>query len=508
MIPSQRRVLEKPASVTVELTRQCNVKCIHCYSSAGVGGFNPSSGVLKSILHKALDVEPFYLIFTGGEPFVRADLPDLMSMVYERTGQQMPEITIATNGQLISSERGEKVLDTASKINDLVGYPVIGIYVSLHGSIPEIHDRIMASSGAYARAVKGISMIKERGNIAFGVGCTPLRINYDDLDNIVNRALELGSPVLNFSQFVPTGRGAFAKGIDLTPEQYQNFVQWFVQRREELEEKILLVTHEPLEVMVYPVVSELEQYYGCPAAWLSATIEPDGTVYPCPLSPIAAGNVSETSLKDIWLNSAVFKQFRDRDNFSGVCGSCDLKWVCGGCRGTSLAYENTALGSDRRCWHYTSDGKERIGRINIVSNKTGKDLLTENIQKMLNRNVEDELLRKPLRQNSDGMIIKPVEKSISSNIKKTLGNYLVFRPPNPSRWNYSNTLHVLDRITRATIELDSYAGRLYLDIGFNGISINKLLLTYPRTEWRYILSLIHKMAEANILLLKYTNEAS
>lgn len=97
-----------------------------------------------------------------------------------------------------------------------------------------------------------------------------------------------------------------------------------------------------------------------------------------------------------------------------------------GCRGTSLAYENTALGSDRRCWHYTSDGKERIGRINVVSNKTGKDLLTENIQKMLNRNVEDELLRKPLRQNSDGMIIKTVEKSISSNIKETLGNYLVF----------------------------------------------------------------------------------
>ena len=511
MIAGRRQLLEKPLTVTVELTYRCNVRCIHCYSSAGMSGFDPPTKQMKSILHRVLDVEPFFILFTGGEPFVRSDLDELLMTVHERMGRLMPEITIATNGQLINTERGKKVLDTISAINDDVGLPAIGVYVSLHGSRPEIHDKIMGVSGAYQRAISAIQTIKAKGNIAYGIGCTPMKQNYRDLENLVQRGLELEVPVMNFSQFVAVGRGSSGKENDLTPDQYQAFVEWFVHRRQDLEGKMLLVTHEPLEVVVNPAVADLDYYFGCPAGWLSATVEPDGTIYPCPLAPIRAGNIFERELGDVWLNDRTFERFRDRDNIRGVCGPCEYKWVCGGCRGTALAYEGTPYGSDPRCWHYTERGRAKIRDIHPIESASRESQpakeTDEHFSKILDREVDNETLRRSLRLAANAITFKGIENGEYGGLPPSgTENWVVERPPNPYRWNFSNNLHVFDRVTRFTIALDKEAGLLYQKIGSNGSTLVSILSEYPQEKWSSIMGAIQAMAQANIILLRNARE--
>jgi len=88
---------------------------------------------------------------------------------------------------------------------------------------------------------------------------------------------------------------------------------------------------------------------GCTAGIAVCVVLPDGTVTPCPFFRVAAGNIHTETLEKIWLDSAIFKQLRNRSLFQEPCGSCKYLSYCGGCRARAYFSTDSFIGRDPDC---------------------------------------------------------------------------------------------------------------------------------------------------------------
>jgi radical SAM protein with 4Fe4S-binding SPASM domain len=88
---------------------------------------------------------------------------------------------------------------------------------------------------------------------------------------------------------------------------------------------------------------------GCHAGVSYFSLRPNGDVYPCTFLPINVGNIREQSLHDIWYNSKILNQLRDRRNLKGKCGTCEYRETCGGCRGRAYTCTGDYFESDPSC---------------------------------------------------------------------------------------------------------------------------------------------------------------
>ena len=85
------------------------------------------------------------------------------------------------------------------------------------------------------------------------------------------------------------------------------------------------------------------------AARLYCALEPNGDIEPCVFIPLKVGNILRDDFLEVWQNHPTFKKIRDRENFKGVCGSCEYRNVCGGCRARAYAYFGDLAESDPGC---------------------------------------------------------------------------------------------------------------------------------------------------------------
>jgi radical SAM protein with 4Fe4S-binding SPASM domain len=88
---------------------------------------------------------------------------------------------------------------------------------------------------------------------------------------------------------------------------------------------------------------------GCLAGQLISLIDVDGNVLPCSYFPMAAGNIRETSFKDIWEKSELFHDLRNFKAYKGRCGVCEYVNVCGGCRARAYAVTGDYMAEEPYC---------------------------------------------------------------------------------------------------------------------------------------------------------------
>jgi len=92
-------------------------------------------------------------------------------------------------------------------------------------------------------------------------------------------------------------------------------------------------------------------FHGCAAGRGFVYIKANGDVWPCPFVEVSGGNVRERAFRSIYEDSQVFRDLRRREQtLKGMCGECDFRTVCGGCRGRALAYSGDYLAEDPRCF--------------------------------------------------------------------------------------------------------------------------------------------------------------
>jgi heme b synthase len=330
--------------VAWELTRNCNLGCLHCRASATLG---PYEGELTTTQCKGIldDIASFStptIILTGGEPLMREDIFDIIAYGNARGLR----LVIAVNGTLLGSSTALKLKDAGIK----------RVSLSLDGKDRESHDRFRAVEGSFEAVTKAAGILAGTG-LPFQINTTVTSFNVEDLADIYGLVRRIGAVGWHTFLLVPVGRGEGLKGRELSAARYEEVLGWLygVEKENRLEIKVTCAPH------YYRIIRErgdTPKSAGCLAGKSFMFISHRGIAQPCGYLEIPSGDVLREGAQKVWEASPVFRQLRDLSAYKGKCGGCRYLGICSGCR--ARAYEETGdfLQEEPLC-SYNSSGAAR-----------------------------------------------------------------------------------------------------------------------------------------------------
>lgn len=324
--------------VAWEITRQCNLSCVHCRASAEYGPYEGefTTEQCRRLIDNIASFSTPVVILTGGEPYLRDDIFDIAAYG-DKKGLRM---VLATNGTIVTDDIAERTRESGIK----------RVSISLDGSDEKSHDDFRGVPGAFAGSLRGIEAFKRAG-VELQVNTTITRLNHHQIQDILRLVISLGAAAHHIFLLVPTGRARDMADQEITREDYEKTLHWFYeesftspiqlkatcaphfyriyhQRKKEMKDKSKM-PQSPLHTMTR----------GCMGGSSFCFISHTGQVQPCGFLEIDCGQIKEKKFRDIWENSKVFNDLRDFRTYKGKCGRCEFLKVCGGCR--ARAYEMT-----------------------------------------------------------------------------------------------------------------------------------------------------------------------
>lgn len=344
MTPFQLRL------VAWEMTRACNLACVHCRASACL---DPEPDQLTTDEGKALidgiaKVGKPILIMTGGEPLLRPDFFELAH--YAREKELRP--VLATNGVLVTPEIASEVA--------AVGIPRASI--SLDGPTPEDHDNFRMVPGAFESSLRGIENFKSAG-VDVQINTTLTRRNRGQLKAIMKLAEDLGAKAFHVFLLVPTGRAKDMAGEEMGPEEYEESLLEFYRlgRSSSLETKATCapqyyrIMRQQAKKEGIEVTEETfglnARTRGCLGGLSFVFVSHKGELQPCGYFDVQAGSVRDREFGDLWLNAQLFKDLRNFKELEGKCGRCDYLRFCGGCRARAYEHSGSYMSEEPYCAH-------------------------------------------------------------------------------------------------------------------------------------------------------------
>jgi len=339
-----RENISPPVILSFAITRQCNLKCKHCYSES-VEEPHPdelNTEEAKRVIKEMADAGARLLIFDGGEPLMRADLYELI----ETAGKSGLRPLLGTNATLIDDNTAKRLKDAGLK----------AVAVSIDGVNAESHDEFRGIPGTFADTLEGINALHKAG-IPFQVAPCIHSDNFGQLSSISGLGKELGAVACEVFDYIPSGRGGDALNLELTTGQRIELVREIIKLQREDDEMVYRLIGIPQYwVEVEKTVPEDEVLMKfvrscCGAGTRYACVMYEGTVYPCMVLQKIAGNVREKPFDEIWYSSDVFNTLRDRDALEGKCGLCDYRHLCGGARCKVFEETGSLTAEDHTCWY-------------------------------------------------------------------------------------------------------------------------------------------------------------
>jgi 12,18-didecarboxysiroheme deacetylase len=210
---------DKKPVVVWNMTRRCNLKCVHCYAQAETDkGVDPiSTEQAKAMIDDLASYGAPVMLFSGGEPTIRRDMPELASYA---TSKGMRAV-ISTNGTLIDRPMARQLKE--------VGLSYVG--VSLDGG-EEVHDHFRGVKGAFRRALEGLDYCREEG-IKVGLRFTINKRNAIEVPKIFTILRERGIPRVCFYHLVYAGRGTELINEDLNHQETRALVDLIMDKTRE-----------------------------------------------------------------------------------------------------------------------------------------------------------------------------------------------------------------------------------------------------------------------------------
>jgi radical SAM protein with 4Fe4S-binding SPASM domain len=390
----------KPRLIFWELTKGCNLRCIHCRASATELS-SPSdltTAAAKAIIDEIVGVSSPILVLSGGEPLFRSDIFELARYGTDKGLR----VALATNGALVTKQVARKIVDSGVK----------RVAISLDGADAQTHDTFRGIPGAFDVAISGFRNLNDLG-MSVQINTTIARHNAHQLPDVLDLAKSIGADALHTFLLVPVGCGVdIAAEQMVPPEEYEKMLNWFydqsltggidlkatcaphyfrvVRQRRAAEcrsaaqiarlvspETASLLSKSPLGIgpidMTMPGSTGIDlkpqgfgkavghpgthpsdmnaMTKGCLAGTAVCFISNQGEVYPCGYLPALAGDLKKQPFADIWENSVVFNELRDVNNLTGKCGCCEFRNVCMGCRARAYAATGSYLSEEPFCVH-------------------------------------------------------------------------------------------------------------------------------------------------------------
>lgn len=328
---------DKRPVVVWNVTRRCNLKCVHCYAHAKDIAFKNelSTDEGKALLDDLAQFGVPVILFSGGEPFIRKDLPELAHYAVELGMRAV----ISTNGTLITPER--------ARIFKEIGLSYVGI--SLDG-MEEVNDRFRGMKGAFQAALKGIRNCQEAG-IKVGLRFTVNKMNAGEIPGIFDLIEELEVPRICFYHLVYAGRGSKLIEEDLSHEETRAVVDLIMDRTKAMHDRgkpkeVLTVDNHADGPYLYlrllredperakEVLELLKMNEGNNSGRGIGCVSWDGSVHADQFwRHYSFGNVRQRPFSEIWTDTSnsLMKKLKDKKKYvEGRCARCRWLDICAG----------------------------------------------------------------------------------------------------------------------------------------------------------------------------------
>ena len=292
-----------PAWGMIELTHRCNTKCSHCYV-VKQKKTELSTREVKNILDQLAEAGNLFLAFTGGEPFLRRDIFEIL----EYAAKKRFAVTVLTNATLLD----------AAAVKKLKKIGIHELSTSLYSLKAEVHDGVTRVRGSFVKVMRALKELKKAG-IRVKVKCPLLTVNYSEKKALTDFAKSNGFHILFDTTIAPKNDG----NVENTGQKIEG-------------EVLAGVIKQHCAGWQYSTKFP-ERNVICSAGKNFIAINPYGEVLPCLQIPHSAGNIREKSLKEIWLNSPMLNKMRGM-KLSDLkeCVNCENIRYCNRCPGLAL----------------------------------------------------------------------------------------------------------------------------------------------------------------------------
>ena len=331
---------DKKPVVVWNVTRRCNLRCVHCYAQSKDIDYKDelTTEQGKELIDDLAEFGSPVVLFSGGEPLMRKDLPELAEYAISKGLRAV----ISTNGTLIDEEMAK----TLKKI----GLSYVGISID---GMRETNDKFRGMKGAFDAAMAGLRNCQREG-IKVGLRFTINKQNVADIPAIFDMLEEENIPRICFYHLVYAGRGTKIIDDDLSLEDSRKTVDLIMDRTRELHDKGL-----PVEVLtvdnhcdgpyIYMRLAEenperadevyelLQMNRGNSTGIGFGCVSWDGSVHPDQFwRHYTFGNVKERKFSEIWtdLDDELMAGLKDRKPLikenADRCAKCKWFDVCNG----------------------------------------------------------------------------------------------------------------------------------------------------------------------------------
>lgn len=311
-----------PLRMDLALTFRCQNNCVHCYAGGSHETSELSTEQWKEVIDRLSQIGIFIVTFTGGEPTLRDDLPELVFYA-EKKGMVTGLIT-----------NGRKLKDV-NYVETLEKNGLDFVQVTLESHDPKIHDLITATKGSWQETVAGIRNTGKT-SIYVTTNTTLGKYNAADFMQTIDFLKELGIAAFGCNSLIYSGKAsAISEEFALPIEMLNEILPKIRDKANQLGLKFLWYT--PTQYCRLDPVRLGLGVKSCSAAMVNMCVGPDGTVYPCQSYFESLGNILKDDWRKIWSHPLAVK-IRKREYVEPKCKECPELQICGG--GCPLELQN------------------------------------------------------------------------------------------------------------------------------------------------------------------------
>jgi radical SAM protein with 4Fe4S-binding SPASM domain len=310
-----------PYRLDLALTYRCNNDCAHCYNVehpavtpnlAHKARGELTTGEWKHVLDKAWELGIPHIIFTGGEPTLQDDLPELVAHAEK-------------NGQITGLNTNARRLSDPAYVEKLVAAGLDHIQITVESNDAEVHDRMVGAKGAFLQTIKGLKNTL-KSPLFVMTNTTMLRTNAHTIPDTLTFLADIGVLTVGLNALIHSGRGSVV-GTGLEESELAPLLEHARHKTESHGQRLIWYT--PTQYCGFDPITLDLGVKGCTAALYNMCIEPDGGVLPCQSYYHQLGNFLGDNWDSIWNHDLAVK-LRERQDLPEKCSGCAMLIECGG----------------------------------------------------------------------------------------------------------------------------------------------------------------------------------
>jgi radical SAM protein with 4Fe4S-binding SPASM domain len=303
------------SNATIEVTRRCNLECVHCYNNLPMGDLGAKHGEMTyaelcRVMDEMADAGCLWLLLTGGEIFARKDILD----IYTYAKKKGFLVTLFTNGNLITPEIADY----------LVEWRPFSIEITLYGRTKETYERLTGIPGSYDRCLRGIRLLLER-KLPLKLKSVAISVNKHEIGEMKKFADELGVGFTFDAMMSPR--------IDCSQSPLSVRLQpWEVVKMDLEDERRVQGWREFVAMYHGPTAPspQADLIYTCGGGISGFAVDPEGKMSICVLSHQDKYDLREGSFRDGWDHFIGSVRQRKVTRVT-KCTACEIKPMCGMC---------------------------------------------------------------------------------------------------------------------------------------------------------------------------------